>query len=166
MQEKLESTLDSDDFSDYRVLLVEDDEIMRLSLEDRLRLEKIPVQAVGNISRARKELAKGDVDLVITDIRLPDGTGIELFTDISNSYPGIPVILMTAFGDISDAVALVKAGALDYLTKPFDMSDFINKVERHLSRIADTHLTLDSCSDNNSFKAGFTITACENRGLW
>ena len=79
MQEKLESTLDSDDFSDYRVLLVEDDEIMRLSLEDRLRLEKIPVQAVSDISRARKELAKGDVDLVITDIRLPDGTGIELF---------------------------------------------------------------------------------------
>jgi DNA-binding NtrC family response regulator len=154
MQEKLESTLDSDDFSDYRVLLVEDDEIMRLSLKDRLRLEKIPVQAVGDISRARKELAKGNIDLVITDIRLPDGTGIELFTDISINYPGIPVILMTAFGDISDAVALVKAGALDYLTKPFDMSDFINKVERHLSRIADTHLTLDSCSDNNNFKAG------------
>ena len=83
MQEKLETTLDRDDFSDYRVLLVEDDEIMRLSLEDRLRLEKIPVRSVGDISHARKELAKGDVDLVITDIRLPDGNGIELFTDIS-----------------------------------------------------------------------------------
>ena len=150
MQEKPEQTLERNDFSDYRVLLVEDDEIMRLSLEDRLRLENIPVHAVGDISRARKELEKGDIDLVITDIRLPDGTGVELFTDISNHYPGIPVILMTAFGDISDAVTLVKAGALDYLTKPFDMSDFIGKVERHLSRITDTHLRLD----DNRFKAG------------
>ena len=150
MQEKPEQTLERNDFSDYRVLLVEDDEIMRLSLEDRLRLENIPVHAVGDISCARKELEKGDIDLVITDIRLPDGTGVELFTDISNHYPGIPVILMTAFGDISDAVTLVKAGALDYLTKPFDMSDFIGKVERHLSRITDTHLRLD----DNRFKAG------------
>jgi DNA-binding NtrC family response regulator len=150
MREKPEQTLERDDFSDCCVLLVEDDEIMRLSLEDRLRLENIPVRAVSDISRARKELEKGDIDLVITDIRLPDGTGVELFTDISNHYPGIPVILMTAFGDISDAVTLVKAGALDYLTKPFDMSDFIGKVERHLSRITDTHLRLD----DNRFKAG------------
>jgi len=150
MPETIEQILDRDDFSDYCVLLVEDDAIMRLSLEDRLRLENIPVHAVSDISSARKELEKGDIDLVITDIRLPDGTGIELFTDISNHYPGIPVILMTAFGDISDAVTLVKAGALDYLTKPFDMSDFISKVERHLSRIADMHLRLD----DNRFKAG------------
>jgi len=150
MPETIEQILDRDDFSDYCVLLVEDDAIMRLSLEDRLRLENIPVHAVSDISSARKELEKGDIDLVITDIRLPDGTGIELFADISNHYPGIPVILMTAFGDISDAVTLVKAGALDYLTKPFDMSDFISKVERHLSRIADMHLRLD----DNRFKAG------------
>jgi DNA-binding NtrC family response regulator len=151
-----EPDLDSDkgDFSDYRVLLVEDDEIMRLSLEDRLRLENIPVQAVGNLSSARKELEKGEIDLVITDIRLPDGTGIELFGDISNHFPGIPVILMTAFGDIADAVTLVQAGALDYLTKPFDIRDFISKVERHLSRIADAQLTMVNSTDDVSFKAG------------
>jgi len=143
-----------DDFSDYRVLLVEDDEIMRLSLEDRLRLENIPVQAVGNLSSARKALEKGEIDLVITDIRLPDGTGIELFGDISNHFPGIPVILMTAFGDIADAVTLVQAGALDYLTKPFDIKDFISKVERHLSRIADAQLTMVNSTDDVSFKAG------------
>ncbi len=146
--------LDRDDFNDYRVLLVEDDEIMRLSLEDRLRLENIPVQAVGDLHSARKELEKGEIDLVITDIRLPDGTGIELFNDISNHFPGIPVILMTAFGDISDAVSLVQAGALDYLTKPFNIRDFISKVEHHLSRIADAQLTLGNSADDVSFKAG------------
>jgi DNA-binding NtrC family response regulator len=144
----------NDDFSDYRVLLVEDDEIMRLSLEDRLRLENIPVQAVANLFSARRELEKGEIDLVITDVRLPDGTGIELFGDISNHFPGIPVILMTAFGDIADAVTLVKAGALDYLTKPFDIRDFISKVERHLSRIADAQLTMANSIDDVSFKAG------------
>ncbi len=154
MQNTSEPLLKNSDFADYCVLLVEDDEIMRLSLEDRLRLENIPVHSVGDIDNARKELEKGDIDLVITDIRLPDGTGIKLFADISNYFPGIPVILMTAFGDISDAVALVKAGALDYLTKPFDLTDFITKVRHHLSCIADTHLTIDSSDINGSFKAG------------
>ncbi|MCP4492852.1 MAG: sigma-54-dependent Fis family transcriptional regulator [Gammaproteobacteria bacterium] len=154
MQSELEQASNNNHFSDYCVLLVEDDEIMRLSLEDRLRLENIPVRAVSNLSSARKELEKATVDLVVTDIRLPDGTGTELFADISNHFHGIPVILMTAFGDISDAVSLVKAGALDYLTKPFDINAFITKIKRHLSRISDTRLTLDLCGNNSNFKAG------------
>jgi len=153
MQDKLQQGLDNDDFSDYCVLLVEDDEIMRMSLEDRLHLDGITVRAVCDTASARKELGTGDIDLVVSDIRLPDGTGIELFSHISDYFPGIPVILMTAYGDISDAVSLVKAGALDYLTKPFDISDFIKKVEQHLSRIADTHLILDT-GDDNRFKPG------------
>ena len=154
MQNKFKETMESIDFSDYCVLLVEDDEIMRLSLEDRLRLEEIPVRAVNDISSARKEIEKGEVDLVVTDIRLPDGTGIELFNDMSSHFPGIPVILMTAYGDVSDAVTLVKAGALDYLTKPFDINEFIKLVEHHLSCIADNRLILDSSGENNRFKPG------------
>jgi DNA-binding NtrC family response regulator len=154
MQNEPNQDLGRGDYSDFRVLLVEDDEIMRLSLEDRLRLENIPAQAVGDKSSARKALDQGEIDLVITDIRLPDGTGIELFDDISNHFPGIPVILMTAFGDISDAVSLVQAGALDYLTKPFDIKEFISKVEHHLSRIADAQLTMGNSTDDVSFKAG------------
>jgi len=153
MLDGLEQEVDSDDFSDYCVLLVEDDEIMRMSLEDRLHLDGITVRAVCDTASARKELEKGDIDLVVSDIRLPDGTGIELFSDILNYFPGIPVILMTAYGDVPDAVSLVKAGALDYLTKPFDISEFVKKVEQHLSRIADTHLTLGT-GDNKHFKPG------------
>jgi DNA-binding NtrC family response regulator len=118
MQAQSGQVREAGDLADYCLLLVEDDEIMRLSLEDRLRLENIPVRAVGDLSGARKELEKGDIDLVVTDIRLPDGSGIELFGEIAGRFPGTPVILMTAYGDISDAVELVKAGALDYLTKP------------------------------------------------
>jgi DNA-binding NtrC family response regulator len=155
MQNRFDQTLDNDGFDNYCVLLVEDDEIMRLSLEDRLHLEQIPVRAVCDTASARKELAKGDIDLVVTDIRLPDGTGIELFSDISRFFPGTPVILMTAYGDVADAVNLVKSGALDYLTKPFDISDFINKVEHQLSCIADARLALgNSGAANNDFKPG------------
>ena len=127
--------------SDLCVLVIEDDEIMRLSLEDRLRMEGIPVRVAGDIAEAQIQLEKCDVDLVITDIRLPDGSGADLFYDISRHYPGIPVILMTAFGDVADAVSLVKAGAVDYLAKPFDLQELIEKVRRNLSRILDTQLS-------------------------
>jgi two-component system response regulator AtoC len=130
-------------FSELCVLVVEDDEIMRVSLEDRLRLEDIPIRTACDLAQAHSQLEKGDVDLVVTDIRLPDGTGSDLFEDISRHHPGIPVILMTAFGEVSDAVALVKAGAVDYLTKPFDMQDFIGTIRHNLSRIADTRLTAE-----------------------
>ncbi len=155
MKNEFDSAPGSDGFNDYCVLLVEDDEIMRLSLEDRLRLEKIPVRAVCDTASAGKELEKGDIDLVVTDIRLPDGTGMDLFANISCHFPGIPVILMTAYGDVSDAVDLVKAGARDYLTKPFDINEFIRKVEHHLSCIADTPLLMDSPdADGSHFKPG------------
>ena len=155
MQNEVDQISDDEDFGDYRVLLVEDDDIMRLSIEDRLQLEAIPVCAVSDIVSARKKLVKGNIDIVVTDIRLPDGTGIELFADISRYFPGIPVILMTAYSDVSEAVSLVKSGALDYLTKPFDISDFVGKVKRHLSRIADRRLTLGkSLAENSIFKPG------------
>ena len=62
-------------YDDLRVLLVEDDEIMRLSLEDRMRIEEIPVCSAASLGEAHARLEKGDIDLVVTDIRLPDGTG-------------------------------------------------------------------------------------------
>ena len=151
---QLDEKSSHDNFSDYCVLLIEDDEIMSMSLVDRLQLEGINVRTVASIAGARKEFERGDIDLVVSDIRLPDGTGIELFSEMSSRFPGIPVILMTAYGDVSDAVLLVKAGALDYLTKPFDINDFIKKIKRHLSRIADTYLSSDSSGDGIQFKPG------------
>ncbi len=143
------------DVSDLCVLIVEDDEIMRLSLEDRMRLEGIPVRVACNIAEAHNQLQKGDVDMVITDIRLPDGSGADLFYYLSQHYPGIPVILMTAFGGVADAVALVKAGALDYLAKPFDLKEFIEKIQRNLSRIQDQNLSATPLGlDGKTFRPG------------
>ncbi|MBT5309174.1 MAG: sigma-54-dependent Fis family transcriptional regulator [Rhodospirillaceae bacterium] len=155
MKQPISSAADPQDYSGLCVLIVEDDEIIRLSLEDRLRLEGIPVRSAQDVAEASQQLQKGDVDLVISDIRLPDGSGADLFDDISQHYPGTPVILMTAYGEITDAVNLVKAGAADYLTKPFKMDDFVEKIHRHLSRLNDTYLSAGFLrSDDESFRPG------------
>jgi len=89
---------DNKDFSEHCLLLVEDDEIMRMSLEDRLNLEGICVRAVGDVTSARNELQKGKIDLVFTDIRLPDGTGIDLFF-LATIF--LNILLYSYFGSIN-----------------------------------------------------------------
>jgi two-component system response regulator AtoC len=143
MMNKADSPQNFEDFADLKVLLVEDDQIMRLSLEDRLALEGIKVQSAQSVADARHQLEKGDIDLVVTDVRLPDGSGAKLFQEIQGHHEGTPVILMTAYGDIGDAVALVKAGVVDYLTKPFDVTKFVATIRRNLSRINDVRLNAD-----------------------
>jgi DNA-binding NtrC family response regulator len=111
------------------ILLVEDDEIMRLSLEDRLRLEGLDVVTAMTVEGACLMLAHGQrPSLVITDMRLPDGKGVQVFESCRDRFPGVPVIVMTAFGSVADAVRLVKAGALDYIEKPFDLDEFVETV--------------------------------------
>lgn len=111
------------------MLLVEDDELMRISLEDRLRLEGYSVVSAATVDGARLMLTHGPRPiLVITDMRLPDGRGDEVFDFCRNQLPGVPVIVMTAFGSVADAVRLVKAGALDYIEKPFNLDAFIETI--------------------------------------
>ena len=145
----------AEDLTDLNVLVVEDDELMRLSLGDRLRLEGITARFASNLAEARRQIEGGDIDLVVTDIRLPDGSGADLFREIAQHHEGTPIILMTAYGDIGDAVALVKAGAIDYLTKPFDVSAFVELIGRHLSRVADARLDADAAGlFGQSFRPG------------
>lgn len=138
----------------HRVLLVEDDELMRLSLLDRLAMENIDTVGRADLAGARQALAKMGPDLVITDIRLPDGSGRELFEEIRREYPGTPVIVVTAYGSIPDAVALTKAGAVDYVIKPFDIDLFMDLVQRTMSELEfNKHAELKS-RDGAIFRAG------------
>jgi DNA-binding NtrC family response regulator len=119
------------------VLIVDDDELMRISLEDRLRMEGFDTATAADFGSARELLAARLFDLVATDIRLPDGDGRALFEEICRVNPGAPVILMTAYISVEDAVALTKAGAVDYLTKPFDLDEFVTKARRAVDRLHD-----------------------------
>lgn len=139
---------------DARVLVVEDDEIMRESLQDRLQMEGIPAISVGDLAAAQHELDRRALDLVVTDVRLPDGDGQALFEQVCREHPGTPVVLMTAYASVPDAVSLVKAGASDYLTKPFDIDAFIALVRRSLSRVEDARQAELVARDGTAFRAG------------
>lgn len=121
------------------VLIVEDDQIMRVSLEDRLRMEEFETVAAADFSSARDALGERAFDLVVADIRLPDGDGRDLFEAVCRIHPGTPVILMTAYISVEDAVALTKAGAADYLTKPFDLDALVRKARRAVESARDRY---------------------------
>jgi two-component system response regulator AtoC len=137
-----------------RVLVVEDDEIMLMSLIDRLKIEEIDAVGVQTLADARWWLGSGGVDLVVCDICLPDGSGCDLFKEISRMQTGFPFILMTAFGSVTDAVSLVKLGAIDYLEKPFDMLSFISLVRWSLSNISDARLAVGSVAERYRLGSG------------
>ena len=136
------------------VLVVEDDQIMRVSLEDRLQMEGFDTIAAADFSTARDALGERGFDLVATDIRLPDGDGRDLFEAVCRLHPGTPVMLMTAYISVEDAVALTKAGAADYLTKPFDLDSFVRKARRAVERSRDRHTAPLVAADGSAAMPG------------
>jgi DNA-binding NtrC family response regulator len=112
-----------------RLCLIEDDEIMGESLAERFRLEGFEVDWCRSGAEARQALASSRYAVVVSDIRLPDCNGGELFLELAGRLPMLPPFLfMTAFGTIDRAVDLLKAGAADYVTKPFDLDVLVAKV--------------------------------------
>lgn len=113
-----------------RILLVEDDPIMGASLAQRLELEGATVRWVRQVILAVPEIrvARAPVDAVVCDIKLPDGTGEEIFERVSATMAPPPFLFITGQGEIDQAVRLMHAGAADYITKPFEMSIFLERL--------------------------------------
>lgn len=111
------------------VLIIEDDKLMRITLEDSLRANDYEVLSSENAEGGLSLLRERSFDLIVTDVRLPDKNGIELLRVIP-SISDAPVIVMTAFGTIKDAVEAMRLGAFDYITKPFSLEEFIILVQR------------------------------------
>lgn len=110
------------------IILVEDDPIMGESLAQRLGLEGAGVVWSRSRREAVQALALTPADLVICDIRLPDGSGEDVFLQARRSGNVPPFLFMTAFADIDQAVRLMKAGAGDYIAKPFEMQKLLARV--------------------------------------
>ena len=106
-----------------RVLVVDDEQSMREVLAIMLTKEGYEVVAADSRAQAAAVLAKAPADLVITDVRLPDGDGIEILRHVKAASPETAVVVMTAYGTTETAVAALKLGAHDYLTKPFDVDE-------------------------------------------
>ena len=101
-----------------RILVVDDEADLRELLEITLLKMGLDVDCAESLAAARACLGRADYALVLTDMRLPDGMGIELVREVTASCKNIPIAVITAFGSAENAVAALKAGAFDYLTKP------------------------------------------------
>lgn len=112
------------------ILVIEDDEILAQSLMTRLRLEGLAPVLAPTCATALELLAEHEFDAIVSDIRLPDGSGEDVFWAESERGTRIPTFFTTAYGDIEQAVRLVKLGATDYLLKPYDLGALVERLKR------------------------------------
>ena len=115
-----------------RILIVDDQEMMRDSLAATLAREGHEIVSAGDGPQALTRLSAGKFDLMISDLKMPKMTGIELLAESKKIRPEMPVVLMTAFATVSTAVEAMKMGAYDYIQKPFDGEEIKILVDRTL----------------------------------
>lgn len=119
------------------ILIADDEKNILSGLSEAFELEDYTVLTASDGLEAWNTVNKNDVDLVITDLRMPKMTGEELIKRIRSSYPKLPVIVLTGHGTIENAVEIMKYGAVDFYTKPVDIDKLILVVKKS---IANTHL--------------------------
>ena len=118
-----------------RILVIDDEEKLRILLVRIIGLEGFEVLQAADCKTALKKLEHTEVDLVLCDVKLPDGNGVELAKTIKEKYPISEIILLTAYGNIPDGVQAIKNGAFDYITKGDDNSKIIPLLYRALEKV-------------------------------
>lgn len=102
------------------VLIIDDEAKIRSLLSRIISLEGFEVFEAGNLKSGLKRLEISDVDIVLCDVKLPDGSGVDFSKTVKDQFPAVEIILLTAFGNIPDGVMAIKNGAFDYITKGDD----------------------------------------------
>lgn len=113
--------------------IVDDDESLRWVLEQALADANIDTRSFANVADVLDALATNQPDVLITDVRMPGKSGIELLNAAAMSHPDLPVIVMTAHSDLESAVKAYRGGAFEYLPKPFDVDDAVTLIQRAAS---------------------------------
>ncbi len=113
-----------------QILIVEDDHDLREALVTTLELAKFQVREAASAEDALASLARAPVDMVVSDVNMPGMSGHELLAEVQRLYPGLPMMLITAYGQISHAVSAMQSGAIDYLVKPFEPQVLVEAVSR------------------------------------
>jgi two-component system response regulator HydG len=116
-----------------RVLIVDDDSAMCETLESILRRRGLTTASCTSTREASELLAVEDFDVIVTDWNLGGASGLELCEHVAANRPDLPVIVVTAFGSLDAAIAAIRAGAYDFVTKPFEVAEIALTVERALS---------------------------------
>ncbi|HYM93894.1 MAG TPA: sigma-54 dependent transcriptional regulator, partial [Chitinophagaceae bacterium] len=118
-----------------RILLIDDEEKLRSLMKRVIGLEGFTVIEAGNLQQAEKILEKEQPEVLLCDVKLPDGNGVDFVSKIKSKYPGIEVILLTAYGNIPDGVQAIKNGAFDYLVKGDDNEKIIPLLNRAMEKV-------------------------------
>lgn len=117
------------------ILIIDDEEKLRNLLAKIISYEGFEVHQAEDCKTAFKKMEQFDVDVVICDVKLPDGNGVELSKELKNKYPLVEIILLTAYGNIPDSVQAIKNGAFDYITKGDDNNKIIPLVIRAFEKV-------------------------------
>jgi len=112
------------------IWIVDDDQSIRWVLEKALARENIPHKSFSNPNDVLNALEKDTPQVLISDIRMPRGNGLDLLQHVKASHPNLPVIIMTAYSDLDSAVSSFQGGAFEYLTKPFDVEKAVELIHR------------------------------------
>jgi len=120
----------------HRILLVEDEPGLRVTLSDRLRKEGYSVETAADGNRGLQQAVTGTFDLIVLDIMLPGKNGFDVCRDLRQQGFSTPVLMLTARGETIDKVLGLKIGADDYLTKPFETPELLARIEALLRRSA------------------------------
>ena len=112
------------------IWIVDDDQSIRWVLEKALARENMPYKSFSNPNDVLNALDKEIPQVLISDIRMPRGNGLDLLQHVKASHPSLPVIIMTAYSDLDSAVSSFQGGAFEYLTKPFDVDKAIELIHR------------------------------------
>ncbi len=118
------------------VLIVDDEEKLRKLLGRIISLEGYKVLEAGSLSTARSILAKESPDLMLCDVKLPDGNGVDFTKEIKDRYPHLEIVLLTAYGNIPDGVRATRNGAFDYIVKGDDNDKIIPLLSQAAQKIA------------------------------
>jgi DNA-binding NtrC family response regulator len=116
----------------FKILIADDEKNIREGLATSLEMDGYLVETVADGDAAFKRFQRGDIDMVITDLRMPGLSGEELLKRVDSETPGIPVIVLTGHGTVENAVAAMRNGAYDFLTKPVDLDHLSLLVKRAL----------------------------------
>ncbi len=112
------------------IWIVDDDQSIRFVLEKALAREELPVRSFTNPRDVLAALELDEPQVLVSDIRMPGGSGIDLLSKVKARHPGLPVIIMTAYSDLDSAVSAFQGGAFEYLPKPFDLPKAVELIRR------------------------------------
>ena len=118
-----------------KILIIDDEEKLRSLLTRIIKLEGFTVTEAGSLKAGTKLLEKETFDIILCDVKLPDGNGVDFVKEIKPKYPSVEIILLTAYGNIADGVQAIRNGAFDYITKGDDNEKIIPLLNRAIEKV-------------------------------